>query len=250
MKNTGLIYAAECLVSKRKYIGQTTQTLAERRYNHEHAAMKGNVGCVKFYRAIRKHGPANFNWTVLASDVPITQLDETESKFIAQFDTVAVGYNICAYFPTTRGIKLSLETRKRMSEAKKGRPKSIEHRKKIGDFHRGRKRSPETREKIGAAKRGIKWPADVVEKRASKLRGVKITDPERLAQVRAAAAKARLALKKSWTEERRKHMSNLFKGRVFSVEWRQKLSVSIKKALASKREARALSELNPLPEPK
>lgn len=50
----------------------------------------------------------------------------------------------------------SEETKKRISEALKGREISEETRKKIGDFHRGKKYGKETRDKISKARQKIR----------------------------------------------------------------------------------------------
>jgi hypothetical protein len=55
-----------------------------------------------------------------------------------------------------RGKKRSQETRKKISEANRGKKRSQETRKKISESNRGRKNSQETRKKISEANRGKK----------------------------------------------------------------------------------------------
>lgn len=149
MKTAGLIYLAFCAVSSKGYVGQTTSTLLKRRRDHELAAHAGSEGCPKFYRALRKYGTDSFAWSVLVDGVPVDRLDSEEAHHIAERDSARNGYNVCTQGTTTRGVKLSEETRRRMSEAKKGKPKSEEHRRKIGDVHRGKFVSAETRAVAG-----------------------------------------------------------------------------------------------------
>lgn len=52
------------------------------------------------------------------------------------------------------GLHMSDETKRKMSEAKKGKPHSAEHVRKIAESNKGQTRSDETRQKISAAKKG------------------------------------------------------------------------------------------------
>lgn len=60
--------------------------------------------------------------------------------------------------------KFTDETRRKMSEAGRGRPKSEEHKAKIGAANRGRTPSPETKAKISAGNKGKKRSPEVREK--------------------------------------------------------------------------------------
>lgn len=191
---TGLIYLATCVATRRSYVGQTSQSLRLRRQQHEYEALtRKSDGCKKFYRALRKYGADAFQWRVLAAEVPVADLDATEARLIAEMGSVDGGYNICREGVTTRGLKLSDETRRRMSMAV--RPsKSAINRARLGAARRGMKFSAEWCKKIGDSKRGIKWSAEIVEKRVAKQRGRKRT-PEQIARVvagRKAAAERRL----------------------------------------------------------
>lgn len=228
---TGIIYAARCVATGRSYIGQTTQSLTARRQQHEHEALvRRSVGCVKFYRALRKYGAASFTWLVVAADVPLEQLDDLEAKNIASFGSADDGYNVCRNGITTRGLKLSAETRARMSQAKRP-PRTAEHNAKLAAARRGKKMSPEARQRIGDAKRGIKWSEEVVEKRAAKNRGRK-RHPQEIARFVASRMANGGWRSPKWTEERRAKFSALMKNRVFTDEHRRRISEAKRAAAA------------------
>ena len=90
-ENYGWIYKYTS-PSGKSYIGQTTYSLYER------AGLQGRCykNCSVFYSAIQKYGLENFTVEILA-EVPINKLDETESKYIQQFNTLLPnGYNYYA----------------------------------------------------------------------------------------------------------------------------------------------------------
>ena len=93
-----------------------------------------------------------------------------------------------------KGVTLSDETRRKMSESKKGRIFSEEHRRKLSESHKGHTVSEETRKKMSEAKKGENNP----------LYG------------------------KHFSEETRRKISEANKGHTVSEETRRKLSESLK----------------------
>ena len=55
------------------------------------------------------------------------------------------------------GKKVAEETRKKLSESKKGKHHSEETRKKIGESRKGKQLSEETRQKLSEAQKGKQW---------------------------------------------------------------------------------------------
>ena len=157
------IYMATNIITKRSYIGFDSNWPTRMKSNRKN--------CIKFQNALQKYGREAFEWTVLyqSQDKDHT-LNEMEQYFIDQFDTLNNGYNICKGGAATMlGRKVSKETKKKMSEAKKGRVFSDEHKAalkmskqcisaetrmkmSISASSRPRlSRSQETKEKIGAS---------------------------------------------------------------------------------------------------
>lgn len=80
-----------------------------------------------------------------------------------------------------KGRKFSEETKKKISEKMKGREKSEEHRKKMSEALKGRKASEETRKKLSEAKKGKKMPYNLerIKKMTETLKGRKLTEEHR-----------------------------------------------------------------------
>lgn len=148
-----IIYKITNRVNGKVYIGQTTQPLVKRWMVH---CCKGSA-CPYIHRAIQKYGKENF--TVEQIDVACDrdELDKKEQYWIDFYDSMnpEKGYNL-----TSGGDhpKMSEETRKKISEAKKGEKNhiygkhhSIETRKKMSAAHKGKRKSEEMRKKISGA---------------------------------------------------------------------------------------------------
>lgn len=87
----GIIYCAHCIISNKKYIGQTINTLDIRKYKHKNAA-KNCKKKNKFYSALIKYGVDNFIWGVI-EEVKLEEMDEREKYWIEHFSTFKYGYN-------------------------------------------------------------------------------------------------------------------------------------------------------------
>jgi len=90
--NSGIIYIATSITTRKSYIGQSIKKLSERQYKHRYDAL-----IVKsdqhFHQAIRKYGWKDFNWAILANNINKLELDDLEIKFIKHFNTFKNGYN-------------------------------------------------------------------------------------------------------------------------------------------------------------
>lgn len=114
----------------------------------------------KFYRAIRKYGWDNFEWSVVyQSKNKQHTLKEMETYFINEYDSFHNGYNSTLGGDGTFGLVLSEEARRIISIKNKiPKPHTPEHNKKIGDAQRGKKRGPLTEEhkaKISKTTKGV-----------------------------------------------------------------------------------------------
>lgn len=125
------IYLVTNKLDSKQYIGQTTRTVAERWTEH----------CIPsrldFYidRAIKKYGADSFEIKVLATAETIPELNELETHYIEEYNTLApAGYNL-----HTGGLnhQVSEVTRKKMSESHKGKKLSADHVQAILDGNGG-----------------------------------------------------------------------------------------------------------------
>lgn len=89
----GIIYSAVNVANYKRYIGQTTRDIYTKRSQHLSDAAAGLGNSRKFHDALRKHGPGNFRWSVMARASSKEALDDAESRLIEAFDTVRTGYN-------------------------------------------------------------------------------------------------------------------------------------------------------------
>ena len=143
------------------YIGATDKTVAARIRVHFYKASFGQKS--KLYSAIRKYGRDSFDVQTIEECVDFFAALERESALIK---TLNPEYNLTLGGGGVKGLVFSKNSRRRMSEAKKGRPAAWlsgpnvdEIKKKLSDrakardnsVYIGHKVSKETRRKIGLA---------------------------------------------------------------------------------------------------
>ena len=89
-----IIYKATNVKTNKSYIGQTTQTLKKRQYQHINDAKKGRYNSY-FHRTIRKYGPESFTWEILfEGECSSNKLNDLEIFYIGYYDTFNNGYNL------------------------------------------------------------------------------------------------------------------------------------------------------------
>ena len=185
----GYIYKITNTVNGKAYIGQTIQKLENRIKHH----LNGNSGSVILKRAIDKYGCNAFTIEVL-HEVLDFALDDLEKEEIKRCNTLSPdGYNLESGGNTHK--KPSLETRKKMSEAKKGQKPSLETRKKMSKARKGN-----TNAKGNTSMLGKKHSAEARRKMSEAQR------------------------KRFSKPEERQKLSEAHKGKKLSAEHRQKLS--------------------------
>ena len=128
-KRTGVIYIAVSKSTGEPYIGQTVKNLNERKSAHKssarNSAQKGK--CCKLYEAINIYGFDDFDWAIIASNIPEERLDLEEICAIYIYDSYYNGLN--STFGGTvgnRGYKHKEETKHKMKK-----PRSENGRKNI-----------------------------------------------------------------------------------------------------------------------
>ena len=128
---TGIIYKV-ISPSNNIYIGQTIQKLSQRKSKHHYSAFNKNdrAYTCAISRAIRKYGN-NLKWTILHTNVSISNLYKLEIKEIKKHNSFNSGYNLTEGGEGSIGRQISDKTRKQMSESHKGKSHSIKTRKKM-----------------------------------------------------------------------------------------------------------------------
>ena len=146
-----IIYKATNIINEKNYIGQTIKTLEDRKCGHYDDAFRIKK-TTKFHNALRKYGKEKFEWSIVCECSSIEELNEKEKFYIKEFNSFGeMGYNL-----TDGGLNFirSEETKKKMSEQRKGRILSDEWRKNLSLAGMGRKISDETKKKMSDVQKG------------------------------------------------------------------------------------------------
>ncbi len=150
-----IVYLITNTVNGKKYVGMTKTSLKVRWQGQQKFAQKG--GCTYFCNAIRKHGVQAFHLEVLRECSSKEEAIELEKQFIRVFGTQdqTKGYNLTKGGEGTWGRVSTVQTREKISAARKGKPNpwGADKKGKPG-YWRGKFRSEETRYKMSLAKRG------------------------------------------------------------------------------------------------
>ena len=118
------------------------------------------------------------------------------------------------------GAVVSDETRRKMSEALKGKPRSKEIRRKISEAHKGKTHSEKSRRNMSESQKGKTISEETKRKLSEAKKG------------------------KTHSEETKRKLSEAKKGKTFSEEHNRKLSESQKGKSRSEESKRKLSEAN------
>jgi group I intron endonuclease len=140
----GIIYLITNKVNGKKYVGQTVKALKHRWNQHKRDARVGSTQSL--HCAVRKYGPTSFTIEVIAASLE-PFLNDLETFFIQMHcsRTKQHGYNMTAGGDGAGagednhrfGKKLSEETRRKISEAHKGKTLSAAHRAAISAGNKG-----------------------------------------------------------------------------------------------------------------
>lgn len=169
--------------AEKNYIGQVYNRTPKERWNDGKGYTTGKQDH-KFARAIKKYGWDNFNHKVLFSiecetlEELVFWLDEWEKYYIEKYDSFKHGYN------GTLGGRGSLgrtythteETKKRLSEIRKGSKLSEEHKRKIGEAMTGIVFSEKRNFKISESLKGVKHSDERKRKNSEAHKGQTVTD--------------------------------------------------------------------------
>lgn len=145
----GYIYKITNKINGKVYIGQTIN-LNDRWKHYRNLHCKSQP---KIYNALKKYGVDSFLFTVIDDAQDIETLNFLEEIYIACFDSIETGYNSR---PGGLNTIPTNETKRKMSQARKGKHLSDETKRKISLSRVGRFLSPEHKQKISEAQTGIK----------------------------------------------------------------------------------------------
>ena len=161
-EETGIIYGWYNTLTDMWYIGQTINP-EDRFKSHIYYAINKKDNN-RFHNALRKYGLENWVYCVLEDNVLRENLNMMETDWIEYYDSFYSGYNMTTGGDTN--VIISEETRKRLSEARKGKHPTEETRRKLSELRKGR--TPWNKGKLGqiAWNKG-KHPTEETRKRMS-----------------------------------------------------------------------------------
>ena len=221
----GVIYITQCKVNSKLYIGQ--KKIDTNDFNTY-------LGSGKIFKqAVDKYDKDNFERVILEVAYSEEELDKFEIKYIELFDASEkynrdLFYNI-ALGGNVGGVRLkgednpmygkhhSEETKKKISEANKGRKVSEETREKLSKAGKGRKVSEEHKKRISKANKDRKHNEEERKKQSEAQKGRKVSEETREKLSKAGKGKHH-------SEETKKKISEANKGNKLSEEAKKKLS--------------------------
>jgi group I intron endonuclease len=159
----GTIYRIRNLVDGKVYIGQAVN-VKKRMYRHLWELRSDRHTNTHLQRAWNARGEHSFVFEIVEDDIDVAELTQREQYHIdANRSAIQeFGYNKSPAAGSNLGVKYSAESRRKMSEAQKGRTVTDEHRRRIAQSLTGKVASPES-----------------IAKRVAKTRGQKRTDETR-----------------------------------------------------------------------
>lgn len=186
MDDNYCVYMHTNKTNNKKYIG-ITKTNLSKRWGHDGSGYRNNKQPL-FSRAIEKYGWDGFEHVVLFENLSEKEACDKEIELISKYHTQNpnYGYNIQPGGQLgNTGVKFSEETKKKMSDAKKGRTLTEEHKqrisenckghtpcvhteetkKRLSEINKGKKISEETKNKISETLTGIKRSPETLQKR-------------------------------------------------------------------------------------
>lgn len=196
------IYGLRNKINGKWYIGQSRNIIDRWNIAYRYAKCKKQP---KIFSAIKKYGYDAFE-KVIIEECSLDQsvLDSREEHWIKHYNSVELGYN-CRTGGSSGG-KFSNESKKKMSIAKVGTKRvfSEEHRKRISEAKKGKPNGREGTEWTEEQRKRIMATSDQrAEKVSKKLKGI------------------------VFTEERKKNISKSLTGKKLSEETKQKIRASI-----------------------
>jgi group I intron endonuclease len=211
-KHYGLIYKVTNSIDGKVYIGQTINTLKERKKRHLKSVRANSV--LYFHNAIRKYGVKAFTWEILDFAINRIELNKKECYFIKEYESFnkKFGYNMTF---GGEGMKPTKVVRNRMSESHKGKispmrgkhyPKSFSIKlskalKGITSWNKGILCREETKQKIRACNIGKKLSEETKNK-ISEANKNRVSGMKGKKQSKESKEKTSLSMKAFWAEKR------------------------------------------------
>jgi len=168
INNICSIYIIKNKINNKPYCGQTWCGTETRFNRHIKEAKYGSNDCPRLYNAIRKYGEINFYIEFIGQCYDQKTADCLEDSVIEIYDSIKNGYNLRG--GGSRGKYSDEEKQKRSGENNPmfGRHHTDETKKRISESRKGKrkgyKNTEETKKKMSDAKRGKCRPKEMIDK--------------------------------------------------------------------------------------
>ncbi len=141
-----IVYKATNQINGKVYIGQTTRVLPQRISHHLWNANNNDNNY--FHNAINKYGIKNFKWEIIRICDNIESLNAFEQYYILYYDSINSGYNL-----TSGGLNYIVS--EKTKEKYRKRKFTKEQRKKMSMVKIGVKLSNETKKRMSLSQRNV-----------------------------------------------------------------------------------------------
>ena len=160
----GCIYRIINKIDGKSYVGQFCKDNPKQRFTNHKSRARKEDSTEYLYRAIRKHGIENFDFTLICV-CDNNELNDLEIKYIKEFNTFGPnGYNMTIGGQGIKNYKHTPETIERLRITSTGKFPNDEIRKRISEGLMGHGCSDETREKLRKINTGKKLSKETIEK--------------------------------------------------------------------------------------
>ena len=164
------------------YVG-SAKNISKRLIDHKRRLRSGGHVNQKLQNAWNAYGEESFTFHVMELVYDKRQLIEREQFWIDYLDAVKSGYNILMDAKSRLGLKASDETRKKQSDAHKGRkhgPMSDEQKAYLSSLYKGKKRDDEFRRRVSEGLKGRRHSEETIKKLSEAKLGRKFSDEHRM----------------------------------------------------------------------
>jgi hypothetical protein len=160
----GCIYRIINKLNGKSYVGKWHLDSPKGRFSTHKRNARNEKNQEHFYRAIRKDGVENFDFTLICV-CRNEDLVDLEKKYIEEFDTFGPnGYNMTSGGEGIPGYRHTPETIERLRDLNTGRHPDAKIRQRISDGLKGHHVSEKTREKLRIASTGVPKSAETLKK--------------------------------------------------------------------------------------